>query len=103
MITILGQQVNIAYNIATQIFFEDLTGIALTDANMNVTRNAMALYYAAIAVNNKDIDLSIDDLYYKASGDEIASLRVAVTEAVAEWSKIPGASDDEEGDDSKKD
>lgn len=104
-ITILGRQVNIAYNIAVQILFEDIVGKSLSEADLTLTRNSLALYYACISVNNKNTDITIDDLMYNISGDEMATLRVAVTESISEWSHIPSIIDDKkEGDEhSKKD
>lgn len=102
-INILGRQVNIAYNIAVQILFEDIVGKSLTEADFTLTRNSLALYYACISVNNKDTDITIDDLMYNVSGDEMATLRVAVTESISEWSHIPSImGDKKEGDEQPK-
>lgn len=102
-INILGRQVNIAYNIAVQILFEDIVGKSLTEADFTLTRNSLALYYACISVNNKDTDITIDDLMYNVSGDEMATLRVAVTESISEWSHIPSImGDKKEGDEQLK-
>lgn len=103
-ITILGRQVNIAYNMAVQILFEDIVGKSISDADFTLTRNSLALYYACISVNNKDTDITIDDLMYNISGEEMSTLRVAVTESISEWSHIPSIMDDDkkEGDEASK-
>lgn len=102
-ITILGRQVNIAYNMAVQILFEDIVGKSISDADLTLTRNSLALYYACISINNKDTDITIDDLMYNISGEEMATLRVAVTESISEWSHIPSIMDDKkEGDEASK-
>ena len=102
-ITILGRQVNIAYNIAAQILFEDIVGKSISEADLTLTRNSLALYYACISVNNKDTDITIDDLMYNVSGEEMATLRVAVTESISEWSHIPFImADKKEGKDASK-
>ena len=104
-ITILGKEVNIAYNMAVQILFEDIVGKSISEADLTLTRNSLALYYACISVNNKDIDITIDDLMYNISGEDMATLRVAVTESISEWSHIPSImADKNQGDEeSKKD
>lgn len=104
-ITILGKEVNIAYNMAVQILFEDIVGKSISEADLTLTRNSLALYYACISVNNKDTDITIDDLMYNISGEEMATLRAAVTESISEWSHIPSImADKNQGDEeSKKD
>lgn len=102
-ITILGRQVNIAYNIAVQILFEDIVGKSISDADLTLSRNSLALYYSCISVNNKDTDITIDDLMYNISGEEMSILRAAVTESLSEWSHIPSIMDDKnQGDEEQK-
>lgn len=102
-ITILGKEVNIAYNMAVQILFEDIVGKSISDADLTLSRNSLALYYSCISVNNKDTDISIDDLMYNISGEEMSILRAAVTESISEWSHIPSIMvDNNQGDEEPK-
>ena len=89
---------------AVQILFEDIVGKSISDADLTLSRNSLALYYSCISVNNKDTDISIDDLMYNISGEEMSILRAAVTESISEWSHIPSIMDKNQGDEeSKKD
>ena len=49
----MGKDVDIAYNMATQIAYEEITGKAFDTESLNKASNMMALYYACILANNE--------------------------------------------------
>ena len=86
-INILGHELGIAYNMATQIAYEEITGAAFDATALEKTSNMMALYYACILANNRDTTLTMDDLMLRADAGDIKALREAVLDSFAEWSK----------------
>ena len=86
-ITIMGKDVEIAYNMATQIAYEEITGKAFDTESLNKARNMMALYYACIVANNESIDISFDQLLAEADAHDIKVLREAVIESFTDWCK----------------
>ena len=86
-ITIMGKDVNIAYNMATQIAYEEITDKAFDTESLNKASNMMALYYACIVANNESIDISFDQLLAEADAHDIKVLREAVIESFTDWCK----------------
>lgn len=86
-ITILGKEVTIAYNIATQIAYEEITGTAFDPSALEKTGNMMALFFACILANNRDTTLTMDDLLTDADAGDIKVLREAVLDSFHEWCK----------------
>lgn len=92
-ITILGRTIDIAYNMATQIAYEEITGKPFDVADMDRTGNTIALYYACIVANNKDTDMTFDDLVGNADAKDITTLGEAVTASFTDWCKSAIPSD----------
>lgn len=86
-ITILGKEIYIAYNMATQIAYEEITGRPFDTSTLDKASNTMALYYACILVNNPDTDISFDSLIEEADAHDIKVLREAVIESFTDWCK----------------
>lgn len=86
-INVLGRTIDIAYNMATQIAYEEITGKPFDVADMDRTGNTMALYYACIVANNKDTDITFDELIGNADASDITTLREAVTASFSDWCK----------------
>ena len=86
-ITILGRTIGIAYNMATQIAYEEIVGKPFDIEAMDKTSNTLALYYACIIANNKDTDLTFDELLEDADANDISTLRDAVIGSFTEWCK----------------
>lgn len=84
-INILGQDVKISFNMATQLCFEEITGQSFSTAALDKTSNTLALYYACILANNEGIEITFDDLLDKASALDIKILREAVLESFSSW------------------
>lgn len=88
-ITILGEEVTIAFNMAVEIAYEEISGTTFDMDALSKTRNTVALYAATIIANNPETKITLEDIMYKVSMPEIMALRTAVLEAMNEWIKMP--------------
>lgn len=86
-ITILGKPVDIAFNMATQVAYEGITGKAFDTDTLDKTSNTLALYYACILANNPDTDITFDNLLEDCDAHDIMVLREAVIGSFTDWCK----------------
>ena len=93
-IKLLGKDVNIAFNLATEIAYEQITGEAFGIEKLSFTKNAVALYMAAIIANNPDIDITTEDIISKARGAEVKALSDAIYAEMKAWMNIPDVMDE---------
>ena len=100
-ITILGHEVVISFNMAVEISFEEIAGKPFGEFDLKASKDVLALAYAGIIANNPDVEITANDLMYKASGAELAAVINTITESFMEWNNIPQTLKDEE--DEKKD
>ena len=97
-INILGESIVIAFNMASLIGFEEITGKPFNEINIGMSKDTLALSLAVIIANNPDTQITANALMTQASGKEISELTQAVTAAFIEWNTIPETlSDDEDG------
>ena len=96
ILTILGQEVTIMFNMAVQISFEEITGKPFSEIDTNVSKDSLALAYAAIIANNPDCNITVDNLMHDASGAELNAVIKAISDSFVEWNKVPGTLADEE-------
>lgn len=96
-IELFGEKLSIAFNMAVEIAYEDITGKAFNVDDLNRVKNTISLYYAAIIVNNPDTNVQPDDLLKKATANDILTLRTAVFEAFEEWCKQPEVGAEKKG------
>ena len=101
ILTILGQEVTIMFNMAVQISFEEITGKPFSDINTDSSKDNFALAYAAIIANNPDTSITAGNLMRDISGSELKDLMKAISDAFVEWNDIPATLADDE--DKKKD
>ena len=102
-INILGEDITIRFNMAVQIAYEELTGEPFNVGDLKRQKNSVALYFAAIVSNNKETQLTINDLLENISGKELAELSKAVYDCMAEWLGIPSViQDDQTAEDDEK-
>ena len=101
ILTILGQEVTIMFNMAVQISFEEITGKPFSDINTDSSKDNFALAYAAIIANNPDTNITADNLMRDISGTELKDLLQAISDAAVEWNEMPATLADDE--DKKKD
>lgn len=96
IITILGETLTIAFNMAVQISFEEITGKPFSEIDTNVSKDSLALAYSAIIANNPDCNITVDNLMHDASGAELNAVIKAISDSFVEWNKVPGTLADEE-------
>lgn len=96
IITILGQTLTIAFNMAVQISFEEITGKPFSDINTDSSKDNFALAFAAIIANNPDTNITADNLLRDISGAELKELMQAISDAVVEWNDMPATLADDE-------
>lgn len=95
-INLLGKEVNITFNLATEIAYEQITGEAFGIEKLSFTKNAVALYMSAIIANNPDIDITTEDIISKASGAEVKALSDAIYAEMKAWMNIPDVMEEKE-------
>ena len=96
ILTILGQEVTIMFNMAVQISFEEITGKPFSEIDTNVSKDSLALAYSAIIANNPDCNITVDNLMHDASGVELKEVIKAISDSFVEWNKVPETLADEE-------
>ena len=96
ILTILGQEVTIMFNMAVQISFEEITGKSFREIDTNVSKDSLALAYSAIIANNPDCNITVDNLMHDASGAELNGVIKAISDSFVEWNKVPETLADEE-------
>ena len=88
-ITILGEEITIAFNMAVEMAWERITKQEFSLKDMNFKTNLVPLYYAAIIANNEQTNISFDDLMRKASRKELNALDAALSECMKDFLEIP--------------
>ena len=99
-ITILGETIDIQFNMAVELNYEEISGEAFSIEALSKMKNSVALYMAAILAANPDTTITVERLLKEAKGPEIAALSTAVITAMTEWMQIPSVITDKETDDS---
>lgn len=95
-INILGESITIAFNMASLIGFEEITGKPFNEINIGMSKDTLALSIAVIIANNPDTQITANALMTQATGKEISELTQAVTAAFIEWNTIPETLSDDE-------
>ena len=88
-ITILGHDLNVSFNMAAEIEYEELSGKPFDLEKMNTQKATMQLCYAAMKVSNDKVPFTIGEMNRKATLSETAELKSAVIDAMNEWLGIP--------------
>lgn len=95
-IKILGESIVIAFNMASLIGFEEITGKSFSEIDLNKSKDSLSLSLAVIIANNPDTQITANALMTQASGKEIYELTQAVSAAFIDWNKTPETLSDEE-------
>ena len=95
-IKILGESIVIAFNMASLIGFEEITGKSFSEIDLNKSKDSLSLSLAVIIANNPDTQITANALMTQASGKEISELTQAVTAAFIDWNTIPDTLSDDE-------
>lgn len=101
-IKILGEDVVLRFNMAVQLSYEEITGVPFSLNDMVMKRSQIALYMAAIIVNNPDTLITADRLMTEARVDDINALDSAMGELMSDWYNLPKAVADVIEEDNKK-
>ena len=88
-IKFLGKELNIAFNVAVQIEYENITGEPFNVAKLAYMKNSVALYEAAIKVSNPDAGITSKDIKENASSEDMKVISTAVVDELAAWIKVP--------------
>ena len=88
-ITINGSNVVIAFNMATQIGFEEISGKPFHEIDVTHVKDKMALFAAAILANNPKTDFDTEWLMKDATQAELNQIEKAVFEEVNKWAGVP--------------
>lgn len=94
-IKILGHELNIIFNMAVEIEYEDLSGKPFDLQQMDTQKTTMQLCYATLKVSNNNVPFTIDEMNRKATFSETAELKAAVIKAMNEWLGIPAVMSEE--------
>lgn len=88
-VTILGHVLNIIFNMAVEIEYEELSGKPFDLRQMDTQKATMLLCFAALKVANDNVPFTIDEMNRKATFSETKALKAAVIEAMNDWLGIP--------------
>lgn len=88
-VTILGHVLNISFNMAVEIEYEELSGKPFDLRQMDTQKATIQLCYAVLKVFNDKVPFTIDEMNRKATFSETKALKAAVIEAMSEWVGIP--------------
>jgi hypothetical protein len=88
-VTILGHDLNVSFNMAAEIEYEEQSGKPFDLEKMNTQKATMQLCYAVLKVANDKVPFTFEELNRKAKFSETAELKAAVIEAMNEWLGIP--------------
>ena len=88
-VTILGHELNISFNMAVEIEYEELSGKPFDLQQMDTQKATMQLCFAVLKVSNDKVPFTFEELNRKATFRETTALKAAVIEAMNEWLGIP--------------
>lgn len=88
-IKFIGKDIDIAFNVAVQIEYENITSEPFDISKLAYMKNSIALYEAAIKVNNRDAGITSADIASKASAEDMKAISSAVVEEMAAWINVP--------------
>lgn len=88
-ITILGEEITIAFNMSVEMAWEKITNQPFSLEGMQFKTNLVPLYYATIIANNQETKITFDDLMKRASREELNALDAALSESMKEWLNVP--------------
>lgn len=88
-VRILGEELNICFNFAVELKFEELTNDSFDIRKLNGNKKLSSLYWAAITVNNENVNFSFDEFTKNAKKEEIDSLDEAIAVEFKKWMNIP--------------
>ena len=88
-ITVLGHELLLAFNMAAQIEFEELSGQPFGIETLGTQKATMQLCYAALKVSNESVPFTFEEMIRDINVEDTAAIKNAVTSAMNAWYKIP--------------
>lgn len=88
-VTVLGETIDIRFNMAVEIAYEDIANEPFNVQSLERQKNIVALCMAAIIVNNPETKITAERFIREVASDEYNAIVSAVIEAMTEWMKIP--------------
>lgn len=95
-ITLFGQTVDLAFNLAAQIAWEDSTGKVFDISEIKSRKDTIALFMSCVIAGNPDTTITMDKLMFELSFDEMQVLDKAIGELIREWYHLPATAQKEE-------
>ena len=95
-INILGHELNVSFNMAVEIEYEEMSGKPFDLESMNTQKTTMQLCYASLKIANNKVPFTFEQMVGKLSFSETADLKNKVIEAMNEWLVIPTVMADNE-------
>lgn len=93
-ITLMGEEVTIRFNMATEIAYEEITGEPFDLPSFKSQKQNVALCMAAVIANNPGTNIDMKQFIHDVSAQEYTALLTAVTNSMIEWFQIPKALSD---------
>jgi len=101
-IKLLGEDVVVAFNLAVQIAYEDITEKPFVLTEINGRKQQAALYMAVIIANNPETKITMDSLLSEASFEDLQLLDVTIGAMIREWYNIPNLDGNEKANTGKQ-
>jgi len=95
-INILGHELNVTFNMAVEIEYEEMSGKPFDLESMNTQKTTMQLCYASLKIANNKVPFTFEQMNGKLSFSETADLKNKVIYAMNEWLGIPAVMAEEE-------
>ena len=95
-VTLFGKDYTIAFNMAVQIRFEEMSGKPFDLTTMETQTATMQLCYASLKESNDNLPFTFEEMTKRLTMSETADLKNAVIEAMNAWFGIPKVMQDED-------
>ena len=88
-ITLLKENVEIKFDLATEISYEEIAGTPFDVNDLRFYKNLSALCMASIIAHNPKTKITYERLLKEADGQEFAQLGTVVVQEMTKWMKLP--------------
>lgn len=88
-VTILGHKLDVVFNMAVEIEFEELSGSIFSIENLSSQKATMQLCFASMKIANKKLPFTYEEMLDRLSMKETAELKNAVIETMNKWFTVP--------------
>jgi hypothetical protein len=102
-VSILGHELEVTFNMAVQIGFEEASGLPFSIEGLNTQKATMQVCYEVLKEANGTLPFTFDEMTKKISVKETADLKNATMKAMYEWFDIPKVMIEEEAPADKED